>query len=218
MPMYGQPVSRTLTRSSTRRPGEINSEVSIHSSGRQMHSVRWKSDLARVDGDNYIPRIMWMGEQNRGPDGDAHEPPPEQDGAAAALIWAAAEMRRQQAEEECCLLEEAAPTHVPVQDNFTFLSRRVTFLMTSMKDGYNHLYRVRPGNGRSAKQLTTGAWDITSVHGYDAKRKVVYYSPGPWAMGATQQHDLAKVDLRGRMTQLDDTPPARTACQLEQDV
>ena len=98
------------------------------------------------------------------------------------------------------LFVEEAATHVPVQDNFTFLSDG-TFLMTSMMDGYNHLYHIQGTEDR--KQLTKGAWDITSVHGYDAKRKVVYYS-GSWA-GATQQHE-AKVDLKGRMTQLDDTP------------
>ena len=46
--------------------------------------------------------------------------------------------------------------------------------MSSMKDGYNHLYHVRPG--KEDKQLTSGAWDITSVQGYDAKRKVVYFA------------------------------------------
>ncbi len=191
MPMYGSLYPDPYTFKYP-KAGEINSEVSIHAVDVDAHRTM---ELTKVDGDNYIPRIMWMGNtedlmvmrmnrhQNKmelmrfdlGSGGDA---------APAA---------------EMLFVEEAA-THVPVQDNFTFLSDG-TFLMTSMMDGYNHLYHIQGTEDR--KQLTKGAWDITSVHGYDAKRKVVYYS-GSWA-GATQQHE-AKVDLKGRMTQLDDTP------------
>ena len=48
----------TLTRSNTRRLGEINSEVSIHAVDVDAQRTM---ELAKVDGDNYIPRIMWMG-------------------------------------------------------------------------------------------------------------------------------------------------------------
>ena len=105
---------------------------------------------------------------------------------------------RRQPQEDVLLVEEA-PTHVPVQDNFTFLEDG-SFLMTSMKDGFNHLYHVRPG--KSEKQLTSGNWDITSVQGFDAARKLVYFACS--MKGATQAH-LAKVDLRGRMSLLDET-------------
>ena len=62
------------------------------------------------------------------------------------------------------------------------------------------LYHVKGAD--DVKQLTSGEWDITSVQGYDTKRKVVYFA-GSWA-GPTQEH-LAKVDLKGRMTVLDET-------------
>ena len=191
MPMYGTLYPEPYTFKYP-KAGEINSEVSINvvnvSTGR-------KSVLTRVDGNNYIPRIMWMGKTNNlmVMRMNRHQNTMELLGFDVGLLKG-----RVSPEAEELLVEEA-PTHVPVQDNFTFLEDG-SFLMTSMKDGFNHLYHIRPG--KDDKQLTSGAWDITSVQGYDAKRKVVYFA-GSWE-GATQEH-LAKVDLKGRMTVLDET-------------
>ena len=191
MPMYGSLYPDPYTFKYP-KAGEINSEVSIHAvnvaTGR-------KSVLARVDGDNYIPRIYWMADaddlmvmrMNR------HQNKMELIRFDLGVI-----ADRRQPQEDVLLVEEA-PTHVPVQDNFTFLEDG-SFLMTSMKDGFNHLYHVRPG--KSEKQLTSGSWDITSVQGFDAARKLVYFSCS--MKGATQEH-LAKVDLKGRMSLLDET-------------
>ena len=190
MPLYGQLYPEPYTFKYP-KAGEINSKVSIHSI--DVNTGR-KSVLARVDGDNYIPRIMWMGEQNKLMVMRMNR---HQNKMELLGFDLSSENSRQQSEEELLLVEEA-PTHVPVQDNFTFLADG-SFLMTSMKDGFNHLYWVRPG--KSEKQLTSGEWDITSVQGYDAKRKVVYFASS--INGATQNH-LAKGDLRGRMTLLDD--------------
>lgn len=191
MPMYGTLYPDPYTFKYP-KAGEINSEVSIHAidvaTGR-------KSVLARVDGDNYIPRIMWMGATD---DLMVMRMNRHQNKMELLRFDLGVLAERGQPNEEVLLVEEA-PTHVPVQDNFTFLEDG-TFLMTSMKDGYNHLYHVRPG--KSDKQLTEGAWDITSVQGYDAKRKVVYFASA--IKGATQAH-LARVDLKGRMTVLDET-------------
>lgn len=191
MPMYGTLYPDPYTFKYP-KAGEINSKVSIRvvdvATGR-------KSLLTEVDGDNYIPRIMWMGDTNNlvVMQMNRHQNKMVLLGFDLGVL---AERGSPKAEE---LLVEDAPTHVPVQDNFTFLADG-SFLMTSMKDGFNHLYHVRPG--KDEKQLTSGQWDITSVQGYDAKRKVVYFA-GSWK-GATQEH-LAKVDLKGRMTVLDET-------------
>ena len=191
MPIYGTLYPDPYTFKYP-KAGEVNSEVSIRvvdvATGR-------KSVLTNVDGDNYIPRIMWMGKTNdlMVMRMNRHQNTMELLGFDLGVL---AERGSPKAE---ALLVETAPTHVPVQDNFTFLEDG-SFLMTSMKDGFNHLYHVRLG--KDDKQLTSGEWDITSVQGYDAKRKVVYFS-GSWK-GATQEH-LAKVDLKGRMTVLDET-------------
>lgn len=189
MPMYGGLYPDPYTFKYP-KAGEINSEVEIRVASVDSGKGR---KLVEVDGDNYIPRIMWMGDtddlmvmrMNR------HQNEMEllrydMEGFAAGDVAGEA------------LFTERAKTHVPVQDNFTFLADG-SFLMTSMMDGFNHLYHVK--SPEVQVQLTKGEWDITSVQGYDAKRKVVYFA-GSWA-GATQEH-LAKVDLKGRMTRLDE--------------
>lgn len=191
MPMYGSLYPDPYTFKYP-KAGEINSEVGIHvievATGR-------KTALVRVDGNNYIPRIMWMGSTN----GlmvmrmNRHQNTME----LLRYDMEAFDGRNRPKAEP--LFTEESPTHVPVQDNFTFLGDG-TFLMTSMMDGFNHLYHVKASG--EAVQLTSGAWDITSVQGYDSKRKVVYFAGS--MKGATQEH-LARVDLKGRMTLLDET-------------
>jgi dipeptidyl-peptidase-4 len=192
MPMYGSLYPDPYTFKYP-KAGEINSEVSIHavevSTGR-------KTALARVDGDNYIPRIKWMGDTD---DLMVMRMNRHQSTMELLRFDLGVMASREQPVEETLFVEESE-THVPVQDNFTFLSDG-TFLMTSMMDGYNHLYHVK--GPEDVNQLTEGAWDITSVQGYDAKRKVVYFSSS--MKGATQEH-LAKVDLKGRTTVLDEAP------------
>lgn len=192
MPMYGSLYPDPYTFKYP-KAGEVNSTVGIHvvtlGSGMQF-------EVLRVDGDHYIPRIMWMGEtenlmvmrMNR------HQ------NVMELLSYDVGAVAAGGKPVETPALTERSETHVPVQDNFTFLSDG-SFLMTSMMDGYNHLYHIKSFDEKV--QLTSGEWDITSVQGYDAKRKVVYFA-GSWA-GATQEH-LAKVDLKGRMTVLDETP------------
>ena len=111
------------------KAGEANSEVSIHvvevATGR-------KSALVRVDPDNYIPRIMWMGKTD---DLMVMRMNRHQNRMELLRFDLGVLAERGSPEPEEILVEEA-PTHVPVQDNFTFLEDG-SFLMTSMKDGYN---------------------------------------------------------------------------------
>ena len=191
MPMYGSLYPDPYTFKYP-KAGEANSEVSIHA----VHvATGLDMELVAVDSDNYIPRIHWMADAD---DLMVMRMNRHQNKMELLRFDLGAVEDRRQPEAEVLLVEEA-PTHVPVQDNFTFLDDGA-FLMTSMKDGYNHLYLVR--EGKDDVQLTSGAWDITSVQGYDAKRKSVYFSCS--MKGATQEH-LAKVDLKGRMSLLDET-------------
>lgn len=191
MPMYGSLYPEPYTFKYP-KAGEINSEVSIHS---VEVSTGRKTVLARVDGDNYIPRIHWMGDTD---DLMVMRMNRHQNKMELLRFDLGALDKRAQPVEEVLFVEEAK-THVPVQDNFTFMADG-SFLMTSMMDGYNHLYHVQ--GPEDWKQLTSGAWDITAVQGFDAKRKVVYFASS--IKGATQEH-LGKVDLKGRMTLLDET-------------
>lgn len=63
--------------------------------------------------------------------------------------------------------------YVDVTDDLTFLADG-SFLWTSEKDNWRHIY-LYDADGKEKKQITSGAWDVTSYYGYDPKSKQIYY-------------------------------------------
>ena len=96
---------------------------------------------------------------------------------------------------------EQALTYIDITDDITFMPDGKSFLMTSKRDEYNHIYRFYLNRDLEAVQLTSGEWDVIAMQGYDAKRKQVYFTCSK--EGATQTH-LARVDLKGNLTLLHD--------------
>lgn len=99
------------------------------------------------------------------------------------------------------IFKERCSTYIDIHDNLIFLKDGKSFLWTSERDGFNHIYKF--GFDGSAKQLTKGNWDVVEFMGHDEKRGVTYFSSS--MKGATQQH-LHTVDMRGRINTLDNTP------------
>jgi dipeptidyl-peptidase-4 len=93
---------------------------------------------------------------------------------------------------------EDNPYYIDITDNLTFLADNKHFLITSEKDGYNHIYLCSM-KGRKAKQLTKGKWDVTEVYGYDAENKEVYYQS---AEESPLNRDIYKVNLKGKRVKL----------------
>ena len=60
-------------------------------------------------------------------------------------------------------------------DKLVYLPDGRHLLWQSERDGYNHLYLYKT-TGELAQQLTRGAWEVTSFHGYDAQAKEFYFS------------------------------------------
>ena len=50
-----------------------------------------------------------------------------------------------------------------------------SFLWLSERSGYKHLYRVS-ADGAAQTPLTAGQWEVTTVHGVDEKRGLIYFS------------------------------------------
>lgn len=71
------------------------------------------------------------------------------------------------------LLQETDDAYVSVHDHFKVIDDG-SFLWTSEKDGYNHLYHY-DSQGNLINQVTSGNWDVTDLLGYNSKRKEVYY-------------------------------------------
>jgi dipeptidyl-peptidase-4 len=64
--------------------------------------------------------------------------------------------------------------YIDINDHWTFLKNSREFILTSEKDGFNHIYLYNM-DGTLVKQLTSGEWDVTDVPGVDESRGRVYY-------------------------------------------
>jgi len=71
------------------------------------------------------------------------------------------------------ILSEKDEKYVEVPETH-FLKTKNQFLLSSEKDGFNHLY-LYDINGKLLNQITKGNWDVTSFYGVDEKRGLVYY-------------------------------------------
>jgi dipeptidyl-peptidase-4 len=68
---------------------------------------------------------------------------------------------------------EKDTAYIDVTDDLTFLADG-SFLWTSEKDNWKHIY-LYDADGKEKKQITSGAWDVTSYYGYDPQSKQIYY-------------------------------------------
>jgi dipeptidyl-peptidase-4 len=68
---------------------------------------------------------------------------------------------------------DKSETYVEVDNNLIFLKDGNSFLRTSEKDGYRHIYKI--GFDGSEVQLTKGEWDVVELKGLNEETGQVYY-------------------------------------------
>lgn len=83
--------------------------------------------------------------------------------------------------------------YVEIDDNLAFLPDGTSFITTSEKDGFKHIYRIH-FDGKM-EQITTGSWDVIEVKGFDPSTKNIYFTSSE--NGATQK-DLFSVHLESK--------------------
>ncbi len=151
------------------KAGEDNSLVQVFVY--ELLSKRTSAFDTGINTDIYIPRIKWTNDpdvlmvtrMNRLQNklelmvGDFDETRPNNTGVKTKVIYS-----------------EESKTYIDITDNLTFLSDNKTFLWSSEKDGYNHLYRITLKDG-SSSQITNGKWDVTELVGVDEENKLIYY-------------------------------------------
>jgi dipeptidyl-peptidase-4 len=91
------------------------------------------------------------------------------------------------------VMNEKDTAYVDVTDNLTFLKDN-SFIWTSEKDGYNHIY-LFDKNGKLKNQVTKGAWEVTSYYGFDEKTKTVYYQS---TENGSTVRDIYRISLNGK--------------------
>ncbi|MBI1183713.1 alpha/beta fold hydrolase [bacterium] len=165
--------------------GEDNSKISVF-----VYDVA-KDKQTEVDlgkeTDIYIPRMGWMNEEemwlqrlNR------HQ---------NHLELLAVKAGKSKAE---VFYEESSETYIDITDDLTFINDGKEFIMSSEKDGYNHLYCYNL-KGKLQHQITEGAYDVTQFLGYDAENEVVYYQS---AERSPLERHIYSVHLNGKHQKL----------------
>jgi len=88
--------------------------------------------------------------------------------------------------------------YIDITDNLIFLKDSRQFLITSEKDGYNHIYLYSMDDSHS-KQLTSGKWEVRDVYGYNPANKTVYYQS---CESSPMNRDVYSVTLKGRKNKI----------------
>ncbi|MDQ3289791.1 MAG: S9 family peptidase [Bacteroidota bacterium] len=83
--------------------------------------------------------------------------------------------------------------YIEITDDLKYLKNGKQFVISSDKDGYNHLY-LYDLQGKQQQQLTKGNWDVTDVVGIDEKQGLVYYVS---AEVSPMEKQLYSVNLKG---------------------
>ena len=141
------------------KAGEDNAKVSLHTYNLETRKLK-KIALGNYE---YIPRIQWS---NTNP------------------ILIATTLNRHQNDlkihkvnalksSSSLLLNEKDDAYVSVKNDLTFLDDN-SFIWTSEKDGYNHIYHY-DFNGKLINQITNGSWEVTKYYGFDKDKKTIYY-------------------------------------------
>ena len=134
--------------------------------------------------DQYMPRIQWT-----------------QDPNTLALM----RMNRLQDKMELLLADattgairnlytEEDEAYVEVPETWMFLKDGKHMLLTSEKDGYNHIY-MYDLEGRLVKQITQGFYDVVSVCSVDEKAGVIYYLSHE---SSPINKELYSIDFKGK--------------------
>jgi dipeptidyl-peptidase-4 len=101
--------------------------------------------------------------------------------------------------------DETNDYYIDITDDWHFLEDGKTFLMTSERSGYNHVYLCSL-DGKQAKQLTEGQWDVTKVYGFDGKE--VYFQA---AKNTPVDRQIYAVNLKGQMREVIGRPGTNDA-------
>lgn len=181
VPEYGMDLYGTLypERVTFKYPkaGEKNSIVSIH-----VYDLSTKNTVdvfSGKDTDAYIPRFKWNPADNR------------------LFVY---QMNRLQNELNIfayniqsslskgnsipladAVYQETSATYIDINDNLIFLNNNKGFVLTSEKDGFQHIYHYS-NNGQFQEQLTKGDWEVVEVYGVDEKNNI-YFSKSENTIG-----------------------------------
>lgn len=168
------------------KAGEPNSIVTI-SIFHLTDNKTTKVDIGK-ETDQYIPRIRWTNDAN---------------------VLSLNRLNRLQNKMEILhanastgktdvILTEESKTYVDVEnfaDDVYYLSDNKSFVMSSEKDGFKHLYQYDM-MGKLIRQITTGNWEVVDFYGIDEKTKTLYFTSMEMS---NIERQLFSISLDGKM-------------------
>lgn len=193
MDVYGKDLYQTQTVFKYPKAGERNAVVSLHLYDLDKNKLE-EVKVNKTYNDFYIPRIKWSHDAN---------------------MLSAIYMNRHQNEldlwmidasqnEAYLVVEEKDKAYIDITDNLTFLKDK-TFIWTSEKDGYNHVYHYSK-KGKLINQITKGNWEVTEYYGYDSASDRIFYQS---VENGSINRDVYSIKLNGtqkrRLTQNEGT-------------
>ena len=92
------------------------------------------------------------------------------------------------------IYREKSSTYVEVTDDLHFLEDGSGFILTSEKDGWNHIQWCSM-DGKVQRALTQGEWDVLAVQGVDAARKRVLFTA---SKRSPREQEVYAVGLSGK--------------------
>lgn len=195
VPEYGMDLYGTLypERVTFKYPkaGEKNSIVSIH-----VYDLASKQTIdvfSGKDTDAYIPRFKWNPSDNRLFVYQMNRLQNELNILAYNIQSSAFNANTTPLAD--AVYQETSATYIDINDNLFFLNNNKGFILTSEKDGFQHLYYYLP-NGQLSEQLTQGNWEVMDVYGIDEKNNI-YFSKSENTIGK----GIYQLDLKTRKIQ-----------------
>ncbi|NLP58901.1 S9 family peptidase [Lutibacter sp. B1] len=141
------------------KAGEKNAEVTLHI----FNIDTAKTSKIDVGNYEYIPRIKWTNDANIVCVTTLNR---HQNNLKLYFVNASNSSSK-------IILNEIDKAYIDINDNLTFLADN-SFLWTSEKDGYNHIYHYTK-EGVLKTQITKGNWEVTDFYGVNENTNTLYY-------------------------------------------
>lgn len=145
------------------KAGEVNSKLSLH-----VHTLALNTaDKIDLNKSEYVPRIAWTTDDNQFVFQimNRHQ---------NQLSYVLSKIDANGKAKGNIFYTDKSDTYVEVDDNLIFLADGQSFLRTSEKDGYNHIYKIDfEGN---ETQITQGNWDVVDFKGVNLEKGIIYYT------------------------------------------
>jgi dipeptidyl-peptidase-4 len=162
------------------KAGEDNSKLSLHI----YELKKKKSTEVKLKDVEYIPRLKWTNDDNQliALTLNRHQ---------NNLKYNLIQYIKKNKVSTSIVYEEKDEAYVEIDDNLIFLNDGNSFIRTSEKNGFNHIFKI--GMDGSSTQITRGEWDVISFKGIDEQQRIYYTSVEEGAI----YKSVYRIDLDG---------------------